>query len=663
MSGIHVRKIIFPLVVTVLASLVAVAVAGSGAAAGTTSDGTASLSDVRVARGEVIGVLTLSAGSEDARLDPDSLRVSIGGQTETPTTTNVNRKRRATMLVVDTSGSMSDEDMAAIRAATHAFLDEAPKDVRVGLVSFAQQAKLEVGLGLDRDAVQQGVDGLQSGGETALYDAVVLAADQLGTGGDRSILLLTDGGDTVSDAKLPDATSTLKSMGVRAEAIGFKTNETDTHVLNQIAKAGQGGVAQASNPDAVTAAFQDVAQTLDSQVAFTVPAPENLTGPQEVVATGTANGEKFIARSTVDFGAAPGTPSSSSEPTSSDKPTAVAVGPVSTDDLPTPWYLAAALAAVFVGLLLLTSSMLSPMLASDRQRRVESIERYMSGRVVQVQDRHQRTGANPSAIGQNIVNLSDKYMQGRSSTVKTLLLLERADLPWRAGEWFVLRVVSIVVGVAVFMVLLPVPSWLSVLIGLLVGFAMPALWLRLKAGRRAKKFEGQLPDLLMVIASSLQSGFSLTQALDSAAKEGPDPASKEFSRALAEARIGTDIADALDRVGQRMASTNMMWTSMAIRIQRQVGGNLAETLRTTAATLREREALAGQVRALSAEGRLSAGILIALPIGMFFYMLMVNYDYVSLLWQRPIGILMLVFAVVAMVIGVFWMRQVVRVEV
>jgi tight adherence protein B len=640
---------------------VVVTVLGSVAAWGTTTGAQASLTDLQVKDGELTGVLTLRSGSEDARVDTDSLRVTVGGETNTPTTTSVNSQRRATMLVVDTSGSMSEDDMATVREATQAFLDDAPKDVLVGLVSFAQRAELEVGLGRNRDAVQQGVDGLQPGGETALDDAIVLATEKLGTKGDRSILLLTDGKDTVSDASQREATSALKSAGVRAELIGFRTSDTDTQALNQIAQAGQGGVAQASNTDAVTAAFRDVAQTLESQVAFTVPTPTDLTGIQEVVATGTANGEKFTARSTVDVGG--GGSASPSSGTSSDQPTAAVVGPGPTDNLPTPWYLALALAAVFAGLLLLTASMLSPMLASDRQRRVESIERYMTGRVVQVQDHHQRGGANPSAIGQNIVNISEKYMQGRSSTAKTLLLLERADLPWRAGEWLVIRVASVVVGMAVFLLLLPVPRWLAALIGFLVGFAVPALWLRFKAGRRARKFEGQLPDLLMVVASSLQSGFSLTQALDSAAKDGPDPASKEFSRALAEARIGTDIADALDRVGERMASTNMMWTSMAIRIQRQVGGNLAETLRTTAATLREREALAGQIRALSAEGRLSAWILVLLPIGMFFYMLLVNYDYISLLWQGALGILMLVGAVVAIVIGIFWMRRVVRVEV
>lgn len=102
---------------------------------------------------------------------------------------------------------------------------------------------------------------------------------------------------------------------------------------------------------------------------------------------------------------------------------------------------------------------------------------------------------------------------------------------------------------------------------------------------------------------------------------------------------------------------------MAIRIQRQVGGNLAETLRTTAATLREREFLRRHVRALSAEGRLSAYILTALPILMFLYEVNVNNDYISLLWTTTLGWVMVISAVVSMAVGIFWMSRAIRVEV
>jgi len=102
---------------------------------------------------------------------------------------------------------------------------------------------------------------------------------------------------------------------------------------------------------------------------------------------------------------------------------------------------------------------------------------------------------------------------------------------------------------------------------------------------------------------------------------------------------------------------------MAIRIQREVGGNLAETLRRTASTLRERGSLKRQVRALSAEGRLSAYILVALPVLLFVYSYFVNYAYVSLLWTTFLGIIMSIGGLISMAIGIFWMRKIVDIEV
>jgi tight adherence protein B len=191
----------------------------------------------------------------------------------------------------------------------------------------------------------------------------------------------------------------------------------------------------------------------------------------------------------------------------------------------------------------------------------------------------------------------------------------------------------------------------------------PGFFLKFAASRRSKKFESQLPDVLTLVASSLSTGFSLLQALDAVAKDAAQPSAKEFSRALAETRIGADLNDSLDHLADRMESVNLRWTAMAISIQRQVGGNLAETLRNTAATLRDRESLRRHVNALSAEGKLSAYILIALPIGVFLYMLTVNRSYVELLWTNMIGIGMLAGGLVSLGIGVFWMSKVVKVEV
>jgi tight adherence protein B len=320
-----------------------------------------------------------------------------------------------------------------------------------------------------------------------------------------------------------------------------------------------------------------------------------------------------------------------------------------------------ALLAVFIGLGGAVGLAAMPAYVSRGQRQVEAIQGYAPGLGSPAEDARSTV----SSISASLVNLGDKVMDTRSSKPKTERLLERADLPFRIGEWAVMRLVAIVVGIAGGVVLLrggAMSTLIGACLGALVGVLGPVLFLKFAASRRAKKFEAQLPDVLTLIASSLATGFSLLQALDAVARDAAEPSAKEFSRALAETRIGTDLNESLDHLADRMESTNLRWTGMAINIQRQVGGNLAETLRTTAATLRDRESLRRHVNGLSAEGKLSAYILIALPIGIFLFMVESNRAYVELLWTTPIGIGMLAGGLVSLAIGIFWMRKVVIVE-
>ena len=209
--------------------------------------------------------------------------------------------------------------------------------------------------------------------------------------------------------------------------------------------------------------------------------------------------------------------------------------------------------------------------------------------------------------------MGDRVMDGRESTTKTMALMDRADLPWRAGEWFVLRIVAVLVGAALGFVLFRSHPTGWVVVGLLLGLVLPPSSSATWRSRRAKKFEDVAARRAHARRHLPRIGVQPPPGAG-CCREGLSRAgAKEFSRVLAEARIGTDVSDALEHMAVRMDSENMRWTTMAIRIQREVGGNLAETLRTTAATLREREMLRRQVRALSAEGRLSAYVLVGLP--------------------------------------------------
>lgn len=604
------------------------------------------------------GTLTLRTDGEPLTVDPGSVRATLGGDEYGVETEAAAERTRQTMIVIDTSGSMDESGMAAVRSAVAQFLQDVPADVLIGLTTFADTAGVEVEPTLDRTVIQEYVDALIDRGDTALFDAVDVSIEAMAAEGDRSVVLLSDGGETVTpeaerDARLEEVVQAVRAAGVRVEVVAFDTEESVDAVLQEFADAGGGSVTRAGDSDAVRTAFANAASVLESQVQWQFAPNKALGGEQPLILTGTANGRPFRAETTVDLGTTRATPTAlAAAPQASPDPVRLEAQP--------NWLLPAGVATLFLGGLLLSTTLFAPALKSEKQRRIEAVELYgVAGGA-----RQQAVMARPHTVSERVVAAGDRVMEGRESTTRTMQLIQRADLPFRAGEWLVLRIVAVIVGIALILLVLPnLYLLLGILLGALIGFILPAVILRFLARRRAKKFESILPDVLMLVATSLSSGFSLPQALDAVTRDAAEPARKEFGRAMAETRIGLDVADALDHMSVRMDSENMRWATMAIRIQRQVGGNLADTLRTTAKTLRERESLKRQVRTLSAEGRLSAYILIALPIGVFLYSVNVNYDYVSLLWTHPFGILMSIIGIVAMIIGIFWMRKVVQIEV
>ena len=654
------------LALAAVATMLLVPVAGVASATAAT-DVPSTLSDVRVKDDSLTATLVLRSSDKALTVDPSSVKVTVGGKPAEVRVGKASDEDRTTMLVIDTSGSMEASGMATVRAAVKQFLADVPAGVKVGMVSFASTAGVDVAPTTDRAKVSRAVAGLESRGETALYEAIQDAVRALGTKGERSIILLSDGGDSVAEidggvagerSQRQAAIRALKRAKVRAEVVAFKSPESNNEVLQSFAQAGGGSVVNAANTGSVQRAFSTAARSLTSQAVLTVKRPAGVSGNAPIVVNGTASGQPFSLTQPVDLGdTAP--VEVEPDPTPSVTPVQAGVLPAGPSTATSTTLLFPAIGAFFLGLLLFGLAMAAPAFRTKRSERIQAVEAYGFGRPAQ----QQQKGASPTAISESLVSMGDQIMEGRESTTKTMMLLQRADLPWRAGEWLVLRLLAIVVGAVLGFVLVQALPVVGAIVGAVLGLAIPPFALRFLAARRARKFEAILPDVMMLVATSLSSGFSLLQALDSVAKDAAEPAAKEFSRALAEARIGADVSDALDNMARRLDSRNMVWTTMAIRIQREVGGNLAETLRTTAATLREREMLKRQVKALSAEGRLSAYVLIALPIGIFLYSTWANYEYVSLLWTRPLGWAMLGGGIVAMIVGIFWMRQVVKIEV
>jgi tight adherence protein B len=266
-----------------------------------------------------------------------------------------------------------------------------------------------------------------------------------------------------------------------------------------------------------------------------------------------------------------------------------------------------------------------------------------------------------NAVARSAVDLAERVVARRGLDGVLGARLEAAGLPLRTAEWLVLHV-GCAVGCSVLLLLLSGGGLPATAFGMVLGLAVPWLVLMIRQGRREKAFLAQLPDTLQLLSSSLKAGHSLPQALDTVVRQGEPPMAAELRRALVESRLGMPAEDALERIGERVRSDDFSWVVMAIRIQREVGGNLAELLTTVADTLRERERLRRQVDVLSAEGRLSGIILGCLPLGFAGYLLVARPEYLAPM-LTPFGLVLLASAVILLAVGSIWVARVVTVEV
>ncbi|MHB8669485.1 MAG: type II secretion system F family protein [Acidimicrobiales bacterium] len=250
------------------------------------------------------------------------------------------------------------------------------------------------------------------------------------------------------------------------------------------------------------------------------------------------------------------------------------------------------------------------------------------------------------------------HRQGFSATLEQRL--ERADLPLEPGEALLLWALgTLLVGAAALVLKGPVIGLLATVFAGLLPVGVTSFL----SGQRKRKFTAQLPDMLQLMSGSLRAGFSLLQGVDAVSQQCEEPMGKELRRILTEARLGRTLEDAMADCASRMGSVDFEWAVMAISIQREVGGNLAELLATVGETMVARERMRREVNALTAEGRMSAYVLVFMPIGLGFAMFALNPTYMNVLLDDPLGQIMLGGATVLGAFGYWWMRKTVDVKV
>ncbi|HSQ36738.1 MAG TPA: type II secretion system F family protein, partial [Acidimicrobiia bacterium] len=501
---------------------------------------------------------------------------------------------------------------------------------------------------------------LQAGGETALYDAVLAALDAFAAAGEGRpfIVLLSDGGDTASTVTLADAVDLLTASDVRFYAVELETEESDPAPLQALAEVAAGRVVSAEDPAALVAMYDVIASELENQLVIGYTSASG--GPTELAITIYHQGVSASAVGSITLpGTAPATTTTipASTTTRPEQTTATTTTTAAPPPAPfvasgpglfgAPWLLPVGVTAMFLAALAVIGLALVPADRANTQLAAPSRERFTPAGGLLTRVTNRAKGAAEAAL---------THSGRRSSLSRTL---DAAGVRLGAGEFIVLSLSAGVVGAVVGILLFRLPGAL-ILGGL--ALVVPRLLVNRTGGKRRNAFAAQLDGTLQLLSGSMRAGYGLLQAVNNISAEAAAPTAQEFGRIVMETRLGRDLVESLHAVADRMDSVDFRWVAQAIDIQRSVGGDLAEILDTVGQTIRERNQIRRQISALSAEGRISAYILLALPFLLTAAIAVINPDFIAPLWTTTIGKAAVAGAGMLMLVGYAWIRRLIRLK-
>ena len=547
------------------------------------------------------------------------------------------------VLVIDTSGSMKGQPLAAATAAALRFVTSLPKDIRVGVMTFADRPKVLASLSADHTFALNALGHLTASGETALYDAAVASSGMFHESSQRNVVLLSDGGDTASKLDLRAAVGNAKDEDITYFTVGLTSGEFDEKALKTLASSSGGSYSPSATAD-LSSLYEGLARELSNQFRITYDSTKTAGGQTTVaVSAGSSVDASLYVAPKVAVSDAP-------QPGAAPAPDPAISGQ--------GWMLIA-LMLCFLAIFLIALMFMGSKARAARDR--ELVRRTGAAQQAALAPNDPDKAPTSGWVPSSILTATEKVTEAAGATASIDARLERAGISMRAGEFVVATVAAAFLGGTLGTVIVGNLIFGVLLAG--VAASVPVLALGVAAKRRTNKLHGQLPDILMILAGSLRAGHSFLEALDMVAQEVGEPGAGEFGRVVAEIRLGRSVPDAMDALAARIGSDDFKWALLAVNIQREVGGNLAEVLDTVSDTMRDREGIRRQIQVLTAEGRLSVVILAGLPVGVALYLSWVNPEYLSLLFNSALGLLMTGVSVIMLGLGILWMRKVVKIDV
>ena len=322
------------------------------------------------------------------------------------------------------------------------------------------------------------------------------------------------------------------------------------------------------------------------------------------------------------------------------------------------------LVVIALTVLLAVFSLVVGLRTSRRSAMEERLDTFRSEREARVESTEQDGPALMRKRSYSGLPILSSFIGQLRGSEQVALNLERAGVPLRVGEYYMIRYVAALLFFA-----LPFLFGLgifSVVLGLgmaVLGYALPGIWVGSKRGARAKKINAQMVDMLGMVANSLKSGYGLMQSFEFTSNQLDPPLATELKRMIRDANVGMSAEDALQAMGERIDSADLEMVLTAINIQRSVGGNLAEILEGVAFTMRERERIRGEISTLTSQQTMTGIVIGGLPIGMGLLFMLINPAYMGLLFTTTAGQIMLALAVGLESLGIVIMKKILAIEI
>ncbi len=548
-------------------------------------------------------------------------------------------------LLIDVSGSMKDKPLDDAKAAAKVFIERARPDDRIAIVTFSSIVTRVADFTHDKVELVKAIDELSADGETAVYDALF---ESLGAGQNtkerrQNFILLSDGADTASKISGEAVSELAGKSDIPVSVITLQSSEFDPRLLEEIAERSNGRLLNVLSSEALVELYDSLAAELHNryQIVFKSRANKTNVGVKIEAVVG-GQSLQTIAR----LENLPRRPQPVLKKTK-----ATVVNRLG--GLANPWlaiglgFLAAFLLVIaFANLILPSKNTLSAQLKyydQLRGRKVREDKKPVSGRAYE-------------SLIDRVRQMSARHDFTSYSQQK----LEQAGLPVKPHEYIAMHLL-IVVGISLSVFFLTGSLVLGLLL-IALAVIVPLLAIQIMIERRKRVFGRQLPDTLDMLASSMRAGYGLQQAIVSAGDEARQPTGAEFKRVANQTQMGMPLEDSLKKMAARIGNSSFKWVVLSIAIHRETGGNLAEILDNLSASLRERESMRRQLSALTAEGRLSAIILIILPVVEGLLLAYMNPSYMSLLINTLPGVLMLTTAIVLMAFGGIWLKKITNIE-